>query len=234
VVGAAAWHATIALVPATPPAELASASVTEFTERLASSAPVPGGGSASALVGAFGAALAVMVGRLSADRPRYAEHAATHERVVWGAEEARRRLLELADEDAVAYGRFADAARLPREPEAARAEREQALREAAREATFVPLETLRQCQEAARMVQALAGRSNVNAASDLNVAAHLLAAAAAGAAANVRINLPSLGDPAEAERIEQQVADLTAAVERDVAATHAATAAGPRSPEAGA
>ena len=50
--------------------ELLNSSVAGFTERLASSAPVPGGGGASALVGAVGIALGGMVGALTVGRDR--------------------------------------------------------------------------------------------------------------------------------------------------------------------
>ena len=45
----------------------------EFVEVLASKAPVPGGGGASALVGAVGIALGTMVGRLTAGKKNNAE-----------------------------------------------------------------------------------------------------------------------------------------------------------------
>lgn len=218
-------------MPVPSPTELADLTVAGFSERLASSEPVPGGGSASAVAGSFAAALAAMVARLSADRPRYAEHTATHDRALAAAEAARAQLLELADADALAYGALAAANRLPRATAEEQAGRARATQAAARDATLVPLETLRICRTVAELVEALAGRSNVNAASDLDVAAHLVEAAAAGAAANVRINLPSLGDAPEAARIERQVADLEAAVRRDVAGAHAATMGGPRAAE---
>ena len=45
----------------------------EFIDVLASSAPIPGGGGASALVGAIGVALGNMVGSLTVGKKRYAD-----------------------------------------------------------------------------------------------------------------------------------------------------------------
>ena len=50
--------------------EFASQSCQEFTQVLASRAPVPGGGGASALVGALGVALGEMVGNLTVGKKK--------------------------------------------------------------------------------------------------------------------------------------------------------------------
>ena len=72
----------------------------------------------------------------------------------------------------------------------------------------------------------LAGRSNVNALSDLIVAALLGEAAARGAAANVRVNLPSIGDQEMSEKIETELEGLLADVTRLADLTREAVAAG--------
>ena len=203
-----------------------------FTARLASAEPVPGGGSAAAVAASLGAALAVMVGRLSLDRPRYAAHAGTHARAIDAGEAARRRFIQLADIDAEAYGGFAAAMKLPRESDAERADRSAALAKAARASTLAPLETVHLCESTVRLVESLVGRSNVNAASDLDVAALLLAAAAEGAAANVRVNLPAVADAAFAARTEAEVAESLAATHVVAADVRRMVAAGTtREPE---
>ena len=50
-----------------------SSTCTEFVEVLASKAPVPGGGGASALVAAVGTALGNMVGSLTVGKKKYAD-----------------------------------------------------------------------------------------------------------------------------------------------------------------
>jgi methenyltetrahydrofolate cyclohydrolase len=184
-----------------------------FADRLASSDPVPGGGSASAVAASLGASLVTMVAELS-KRPKYMEHTALH-----GVVEARGReltdlLLTLADDDAAAYATFAAALKLPKETDADREVRSSAMRAAARVAAEVPLRCVEACLEVVIAAESLAGRCNMNASSDLAVASLLAESAARGAAANVRVNLPAVGDEAWAAEMEALVAKALADITR--------------------
>ena len=154
------------------------------------------------------AGLVAMVAALSADRPRYAAHVATHGRSAAEGTRLAARFLELADEDSAAYGEFAAAMKLPRDTEDEQARRSTRLRAAALRATQIPLACVEACRDLVAATEALAGRSNVNASSDLAVASYLGEAAARGAAENVRINLPAIGDPERAAEIDGRVAAL--------------------------
>lgn len=205
----------------TDPPRFGSMTLDGFTALLGSATPSPGGGAASAVAASCGAALVAMVASLSADRPKYAAYGASHARHGAAGRELAARLLALADEDAAAYAAFAAALKLPREADAEKAARTAAIRASARVAAEAPLRTLEACRAVVIGSEALAGRSNLNAASDLAVASRLAEAAAHGAAENVVVNLPSLGDAALADTMRGRMETLLLEIEELAEATRA-------------
>ncbi len=128
-------------------------SLSAFTNRLASSEPVPGGGSASAVAAAIAASLVSMVAQLSLGRDRYAAHVELLTEARAQADALRERLLELAEEDADAYAAFARARKLPRDSESAADERRRAISVSARSASEVPLACLEACMSVAELTE---------------------------------------------------------------------------------
>ncbi len=205
-------------------ASIVDSKLSDFIARLASSDPIPGGGSASAVAGALAAGLVSMVAELSVGRPRYAPFAATVERARADGRRLASELIALADADAAAFAAYLDAARLPRGSEAEQQARARAIEAAARDAAEAPLQILVACREVAQAAERLAGRSNLGLASDLAVASRLAEGAAHGAAENVLINVPSLPDTAEAAALATEVRQVLRSVKRLARATRAQVA----------
>jgi methenyltetrahydrofolate cyclohydrolase len=197
-----------------------------FVDHLASAEPVPGGGSASAVAASLGAGLVAMVAALSDGRPKYVQHAATHASAGAAGRALANRLLELADDDAEAYAAFAAALRMPKSSEAEQAARGDALRAAARTASNVPLACVEACRKVVLAAESLAGRSNLNASSDLAVACLLATAAAHGAGANVLVNLSAVGDQAYTEMMSTKVSDLLGEIDQLSQTTREVVASG--------
>jgi len=189
----------------------------EFVEKVASEAPAPGGGSVSALAGALAAALCAMVARLTLGKEKYRDTWQEMEQVRDSADALMRRLLELVDEDTAAYNQVLSAFKLPRDNEAQKTARHAAIRSATQKATAVPMETLRSVTELLSMAEAAVEKGNPNCLSDAGVAAHLIRAAASGAAYNVRINLSALDDQRLSTQMKSETAELLSRVMSAVA-----------------
>jgi len=198
--------------------QLADLTVDDFLDRLASSDPAPGGGSASALAGAMAAGLVGMVAELTAGREQYAEQDAAVREIGAAAAEHRRTLMTLAQDDATAYDGVVRARRLPKETEADQAARSVALRASMLEAARIPMQIASESLDVLQLAERIAPIGNKNAVSDAGVAALLAAGALRGAVLNVRINLPYLAAdesmrteaPAELARLEELAGMLEA------------------------
>lgn len=165
-----------------------------FLSNVASATPTPGGGSASAHVGALGAALTQMVAGLTIGKKKYADVADDMSAIVSQAESLRGRLTALVQRDADSFEAVRTASRLPQDTDDQRSARATAVREALLDAAAVPLQTARTAVEVASLAAAVAERGNRHAVGDACVAALMAEAACKGAVLNVRLNVASLDD----------------------------------------
>ena len=173
----------------------------DYLNLLASDAPAPGGGSASALCGAQGAALTAMVANLTVSRKKYEAFHDVCGQVAEEVEALRARLIAQIDRDTDAYNLVCEAMKLPKETEEEKRTRSEKIAEATLFATEVPYETLALAVQALSVTRTLVGQSNPNAASDLGVAAANLETCAKGAWLNVLINLGGLRDAQKADEL---------------------------------
>ncbi len=166
----------------------------DFLASLASKSPAPGGGSAAALSGAMGAALAAMVCQLTVNNPKFAEQQETAAEVLREADELRSTLVWLMQQDTDAFLELMSCYKLPKATEAEKAARNERLQEAAKAAAAAPLAAMRACLRVLELAETAAQAGNPHAVSDAAVAALLARAGLQSAFYNVKINLSIIHD----------------------------------------
>ena len=186
---------------------------TPFVEALASKAPAPGGGSASALAASMGAALAGMVCNLTVGRKKYAEVEEEALGYLARAQVLAGELDTLIKTDAEAFDAVGDAFGLAKETDAEKAARAEAIQQAMKGAAEVPLAVMQKGAEALGLAAKIVGIGNPNALSDIGVAALTAAAGVRGAQLNVEINLGSIKDEDFNARLSAECAALMAEVD---------------------
>jgi glutamate formiminotransferase/formiminotetrahydrofolate cyclodeaminase len=177
-----------------------------FSDDLASSAAIPGGGSAAAYAGAMGAALAAMVGRI-AERKEKSEATTA---LISEADNLRADFLRLVDDDSAAYARVSEATKMPKATDDDKKARKERMQSALLAASRVPLEVAKTSRRLLDLCERTVERAATATVSDIGVGALMAEAALEGAALNVMINLASLTDAAQVKALSE---DLDRAVD---------------------
>ena len=183
-------------------------SVKGFAKETASESPAPGGGSVSACMGAFGAALATMVANLSAHKRGWDDRWEEFSDVAEKGQAVLDELIFLIDEDTAAFNRIMDALSMPKGTVEEKAARAAALEEATLYAASVPLRTMEASLKALPLALEMARKGNPASASDAGVAALAAVAGIRGAALNVRINASGLSDKTPAEPLLRRAEEI--------------------------
>jgi formiminotetrahydrofolate cyclodeaminase len=165
----------------------------DFLDQLAERVPAPGGGAASALQAAQGAALLGMVARYTTGE-KYAEHTVMISRIITEVDELRTIALRLAEADTEAFGTVADAYRLPKSTEEEQAARSAAIAQALANAAWPPAQVINVAAMVVDLAEALAVIGNRNVLGDVAAAAESARSAVATARVNVEVNLAGIPD----------------------------------------
>ena len=172
----------------------------DFIDVLASSAPIPGGGGASALVGAIGVAL----GNMEEDIIRCKKE----------ADEITKRLLELVAKDAEVFEPLSKAYSLPKSTPEELAKKEEVMAVVLKDACEVPLEIMKTCARGLDLMKEFAEKGSRIALSDAGVGATLLKSALQGASLNIYINTKSMKDRVLAQQLNDETDSLRKTYEK--------------------
>lgn len=175
-----------------------------FLDALASKAPTPGGGGASALVGALGAALCTMVGNYTVGKQKYAGVEEDVKALMAKAEDLRARLLALVDADAAAFEPLSKAYAIPKDDP----NRAQVMEQCLRDAAAAPMEILRLSCEVIDLHSEMLEKGSVMMLSDVGTGVVLCQSAMQGAALNVKVNTKSMADRTYAQTMNDEVDGL--------------------------
>ena len=181
-----------------------------WVDQLASKAPVPGGGGASALGGALAAALGQMVANLTVGKKRYADVEEEMQECLCKLNILQMELMALADKDAEVFAPLAEAYGMPSSTEEEKAEKDRVMEERLLAASLVPMMMMEKATAVLDYVELLEKKGSKMAVSDAGVAAQFARTALTGAVMNVYINTKSMKNRKVAEELNEKADELLA------------------------
>jgi glutamate formiminotransferase/formiminotetrahydrofolate cyclodeaminase len=206
--------------------KLVSMDLRAFANETAAESPAPGGGSVSAYMGALGISLATMVANLSSHKKGWDERWEEFSKYAVKGQQLKDELLNLVDEDTLAFNRIMESFSLPKSTEEEKRLRTQAIQLATKNAIEVPLRVMQRSVESMEIISAMVKEGNPNSVSDAGVGALAARSAALGAYLNVKINCSGLNDTdaksnylEKAETLKKQAVEKEQAILEAVEAT---------------
>lgn len=179
-----------------------------FMDETASESPAPGGGSVSAYLGALGIALGTMVANLSAHKRGWDDRWQEFSDWAEKGKAIQNSLLQLVDEDTKAFNNIMEAFSLPKKSEEEKKMRDNAVQEATKNATLVPLKVMEIAYSGFDLINAMVENGNPNSITDAGVGALAIRSCIRGAFLNVRINASGLRDKVFVADVIKKGADI--------------------------
>lgn len=179
-----------------------------FLNELASDAPAPGGGGASAYVGALSAALASMVIAIAGRKRAYESIAGKLQEQTDMLASCREALVGLVEEDAVAFDALAATWKMPKSTPEEHARKSEAQQEALVGACEVPMQIMRICAKVIEIDHDLIGLVDRMILSDVGASVIIALGAMKAAALNVRVNAAYMKDADAAQAYLGEVDDM--------------------------
>ena len=179
-------------------------SVDEFTEILSSSAAIPGGGGASALVGALAVSLGSMVGSLTLNKKKYADVQEEIKDLMDQSEKLRIKLLDGIHDDAVAFEPLSKAYGISKE----NPDRDEILEKCLQDAANAPYQIMLNVCSTIELLERYGKIGSKLAISDAATGSVFAYAALKGAAINVKVNTKLMKNKEYAQKLNEQVDQL--------------------------
>ena len=183
---------------------------TEFLEALSSSQPVPGGGGASATVGALASALGMMVANLTIGKKKYADVEEEVKSARDSLNELMQELIKLTDEDAKVFEPLSKAYGLPKETKEQQEYKEKVLEEELYKASIVPMDIMETVLKTMKLLDLMGEKGSLIAISDVGVGILFAQAALEGASLNIYINVKLMKDENHKKELETKADALIA------------------------
>ena len=190
--------------------KLIDLTVTDYLDILKSDAPAPGGGSVSALAGAQGAGLLLMVIGLTSGKEKYQEYEDALAEAKPLLEEAFDELSAGIDRDTEGFNKVMAAFKMPKDTDEQKAARRAAIQEGTIASTEAPLHNMEMALQALKAAEMLDGKFNPNCLSDFGVGVLNLKLCIQGAGMNVRINVPGIKDEQLAKDYQEKADKIEA------------------------